>query len=312
MKNELLILTPIYEPAMKALGEAYTVHKLWEQPDPAAFLRQTHPGIRGVVTSGVSGFHGDQIANLPQLEIIACFGVAHGTLDLTAARSRGIVVTNTPDSSANAVAELATGLVLSLMRRICEADRYIRAGRWEKKAFPMAAAVTGKTCGLVGFGNIGRAIANRVVACGMRVAYFGPRRKDDVSYTYYNDIAALAQASDCLVIACPERPETHHLINGKVLQALGADGFLINIARGSIVDEKALIAALAGGGIAGAALDVFPDEPRVSPELMVLPNVVLTPHIGTSTNEIRKERSDLVLANLHAYFSGQPVLTPVK
>jgi len=311
MKTELLILTPIHEPTMNALGEEYAVHKLWEQPDPAAYLRQPHPGIRAAATSGVSGFRGEQIANLPALEIIACFGVAHGTLDLPAARARGIVVTNTPDNSTNTVADLALGLMLAVMRRICEADRYVRAGAWEKKPFPMATALTGKVCALVGLGNIGRAIANRAEACGMRAAYFGPREKNDVPYPYYDDVEALARDSDCLVVACPERPETRNLVNGRVLQALGPDGFLVNIARGSVVDEKALISALTERAIAGAALDVFPDEPRVAPALAALENVVLTPHIGTSTHEIRRERGDLLLANLRAHFAGRPVLTPV-
>lgn len=312
MKTELLILTPIYEPTMKALAEEYAVHKLWEQSDPAAYLKQPHPGIRAVATSGVAGFRGEQIAYLPALEIIACFGVAHGTLDLPAARTRGIVVTNTPDNSTNTVADLALGLMLDVMRRICEADRYVRVGAWEKKPFPMATTLTDKVCGLVGLGNIGRAIAKRAEACCMRVAYFGPRKKGDVPYTYFDSVEALARESDCLVVACPEHPETRNLVNEKVLQALGTSGFLVNIARGSVVDEQALITALTSGAIAGAGLDVFPDEPRVSSALAALGNVILTPHIGTSTNEIRRERSDLLLANLRTHFSGKPVLTPVK
>jgi len=312
MDRDLLILTPIYEPTMRALAERYRVHKLWEQPDPQAYLGVPHPEIRAVVTSGVSGFRGEQIACLPNLEIVACFGVAHGTLDLACARGRGIVVTNTPDNSTDTVADLALGLMLSVMRRLGEADRFLRAGAWEKSQFPMATGLTGKTCGLVGLGNIGRAIARRAEACGMRPAYYGPRRKPDVKYPYFETVEALAGEADCLVVACPERPDTRNLVNAGVLRALGREGFLVNIARGSVVDEDALIAALKDGVIAGAALDVFPDEPRVSPELVAMDNVVLTPHIGTSTNEIRRERSDLVLANLEAHFSGKAVLTPVK
>ena len=311
MTIELLILKPIYEPTMRALAEKYIVHKLWEQANPEDYLRQPHLEIRAVVTNGVSGFRGDQVAQLPNLEIIACFGVAHGTLDLASARARGVVVTNTPDNSANTVADLAIGLMLSVMRRIPEADRYVRAGTWEKKPFPMASALSGKTCGLAGLGSIGRAIAKRAEAFGMQIAYSGPRKKDDVPYPFYTDVAELASAVDCLVVACPERPETHNLVNARVLQALGPDGFLVNIARGSVVDEAALIAALSDHRIAGAGLDVFPDEPKVSAALRSMENVVLTPHIGTSTNEIRKERSDLVLANLCAHFAGEPVLTEV-
>ncbi len=312
MDIDLLILTPVYEPTMRALAERYRVHKLWEQTDPQAYLSRSHPEIRAVVTSGVSGFRGTQIACLPNLEIVACFGVAHGTLDLAYARERGIVVTNTPDNSTDTVADLALGLMLSVMRRIGEADRYLRAGAWEKKPFPMATGLTGKTCGLVGLGNIGRAIARRAEACGMRPVYHGPRRKPDVNYPFFDSLEALAGEADCLVVACPDRPETQNLVNARVIKALGQGGFLVNIARGSVVDEGALIAALKEGVIAGAGLDVFPDEPRVSPELRAMDNVVLTPHIGTSTNEIRQERSELVLANLKEHFSGNPVLTPVK
>lgn len=312
MDIDLLILTPVFEPTMRALAERYRVHKLWEQPDPQAYLSRAHPEIRAVVTSGVSGFRGGQIACLPSLEIVACFGVAHGTLDLASARERGIVVTNTPDNSTDTVADLALGLLLSVMRRIGEADRYLRAGAWEKKPFPMATGLTGKTCGLVGLGNIGRAIARRAEACGMRPVYHGPRRKPDVNYPFFESVEALAGETDCLVVACPDRPETRNLVNARVIKALGPGGFLVNIARGSVVDEGALIDALKEGVIAGAALDVFPDEPRVSPALRAMDNVVLTPHIGTSTNEIRQERSELVLANLKEHFAGNPVLTPVK
>jgi lactate dehydrogenase-like 2-hydroxyacid dehydrogenase len=312
MKPELLMLSPIYEPTTRVLEQEYTVHKLWEQPDAAAYLRTPHPEIRAAVTNGVAGFRGEQIANLPKLEIIACFGVAHGTLDLASTRPRGIAVTNTPDDSTNTVADLALGLMLAVMRRIAESDRYVRAGKWEQKPFPMGSALTGKTCGIVGLGNIGRGIAKRAEACAMKVAYFGPRKKSDVAYAYYDTVEALARDSDCLVLACPERPDTRHLVTAKVLEALGAGGFLVNIARGSVVDEQALLAALKNGTIAGAGLDVYWKEPAVPAELRGMDNVVLSAHIGTSTNEIRQERSELLLGNLRAHFAGKALLTPVK
>lgn len=311
MNPEILVLAPIYEPVMAALAQDYSVRKLWEERDPQAYLARPQPAIRAAVTSGVAGFRGEQIANLPSLEIIACFGVAHGTLDLAAARARGIVVTNTPDASTGTVADLAIGLMLAVMRRIGEADRFVRAGAWERGPFPMGIALEGKLCGIVGLGKIGRAIATRAGACGMRIGYCGPRRKTDVAYLYYAELIELARAADCLVIACPERPETRNVINAAVLQALGNRGFLVNVARGSVVDERALIDALANKTIAGAALDVFADEPRVPPALAGLDNVVLTAHIGTSTQEIRAERGALLAANLRAHFAGKPVLTPV-
>jgi hydroxypyruvate reductase len=311
MQPEILVLTPVYAPALDALAQEYALIKLWEQPDPQAYLREPRPGIRAAITTGVAGFRGGQIRNLPGLEIIACFGVAHGTLDLEAARSRGIVVTNTPDTSADEVADLALGLMLAVMRRIPEADRFVRSGAWEKKTFPLGCALKGKLCGVVGLGNIGRGIALRAGACGMNVCYHGPRQKMDADFPYYADVVAMARAADCLVIACPERPETRHLVNGAVLEALGEEGFLVNIARGAIVDEAALIEALEKHSIAGAGLDVFADEPRVPAALIALENCVLSPHIGTSTREIRATRTALLLANLRAHFAGQPLVTPV-
>jgi len=312
MKPEILILTPIYGPTEKALEQEYSVRKLWERPDPRAYLQQPHPDIRAAVTSGVVGFRGEQIANLSGLEIIACFGLAHGTLDLKVAQERGIVVTNTPDASADSVADLGMGLIFAVMRRICEADRFVRAGAWEKGPFPMATALKGKQCGIVGLGKIGRGIAKRAEACGMKICYFGPRQKTDVTYPYYPDLLAMVRDVDCLVVACPDRPETRNLVNDAVLQALGKQGFIVNVARGSVVDESALIKALTTKTIAGAALDVFADEPRVARALLGLENTVLTAHIGTSTQEIREERSALLLSNLRAYFAGRPVLTPVS
>lgn len=311
MKPGLLILTPIYEPTMRALTQEFDVRRLWEQPSPTDYLSKSHPGIRAVVTSGVRGFRGEEIARLPELEIVACFGVAHGTLDLDAARARGIVVTNTPDHSASVVADLAIGLMFAVTRRICEGDRYVRRGDWGRQPFGLGRGITGKTCGVVGLGNIGRGIAQRAEACGMRVAYHGPRPKNDVPYRYYGDVKELARAADCLVVACPERPETRNLIDRDCLEALGPDGFLINIARGAVVDETALVEALRKETIAGAGLDVFWDEPRVPGPLLELRNVVLTPHIGTSTREIREARGELLMANLRAHFAGKPVPTPV-
>lgn len=312
MKPELLILTPLYDPTVEALKEWFTVHKLWEQPDPKGYLKEKHPNIRALATSGVVGFRREHIENLPNLEIASAFGVAHGTLDLEAARERGIAVTNTPDSSADTVADLALGLMLDVMRRISESDRFVRAGTWEKRTFPMAAALKGKMCGIVGLGNIGRGIAKRAETFGMTIGYFGPRRKADVPYPYYADVVALAKDADCLILACPERPDTRNLVKREALQALGPRGFLVNIARGSVIEQDALIEALQKKAIAGAAMDVFWDEPRVPASLIGMDNVVVTPHIGTSTLEIREERGALLIANLRAHFAGEPLVTPVR
>lgn len=308
MKPEVVVLAPIYGPAITALEAEYTVYKLWELADQTQYPKN----VRAAVTSGLAGFDGKILESFPNIGIIACFGVGHGTLDLAAAAKRNIVVTNTPDSSADAVADVALGLILTVMRRLCVADRFVRAGQWPKGGFPLATGLKEKTCGIVGLGKIGRGIAARVTACGMSVGYYGRSKKADVDYRYFSDVKELAAASDCLVVSCAARPETYHLVNAEVLSALGAQGFIVNIARGSIIDQPALIAALKSGGIAGAGLDVFEDEPNVPQELMAMENDVLLPHIGTSTRDIREERSRIVLENVRRYFAGEPALTPVS
>jgi len=197
------------------------------------------------------------------------------------------------------------------MRRICESDRYVRAGKWPEGKPPMGREIGGKTCGIAGLGAIGRNIARRADAFRMNVCYYGPHRKADVSYRYHDDLVALAKVSDCLVLACPLTPDTRDLVNARVLDALGPEGFLVNVARGPVVNQQALITALREKRIAGAALDVFWDEPNVPAELIAMENVVLQPHMGSSTEEIRVERGRKLLANLRAHFAGEPLLTPM-
>jgi len=311
MRPELLVANPIYPPTLAALEREYTVHKLWLAQDQDAFLAQVSGRVRGVVTVGSVGLTAELIESLPKLEIVGCFGTPHGTVDIAAAKSRGVVVTNTPDSITEAVADLAIGLMIALMRKICETDRFVRAGKWAKGLPPMGTDLRGKTCGIVGLGAIGRGIARRAEALDMTVCYHGRRKKPDVNYTFYPDLTELARQSDCLMVACWLTPETRGLINSRILEALGTDGFLVNIARGPVVDEKALIAALKIGGIAGAALDVYWDEPHVPAALMALENVVLVPHIGSSTREVRDARGEKLIANLRAHFSGKPVPNPL-
>jgi len=311
MKPEILVLVPIYAPALAALEREYIVHKLWTARDPEALVKEVSGRVRGVVTTGSSGMSSSLVEALPRLEIIGCFGTPRGTVELAAAKARGVIVTNTPDSITEDVADLAMGLIVAVMRRIAEADRFVRAGRWLSGLLPPGSGLGGKTCGIVGLGAIGRGIAKRAEAFGMTVCYHGPRRKHDAAYAYYLELAGLAHESDCLVVACPSTPQTRSLVDARILDALGPDGYLINIARGPIVDEQALIAALREKRIAGAALDVFWDEPRVPAELVAMEQVVLAPHIGSTTREIREERGAKLLANLRAHFSGQPVLNPI-
>jgi lactate dehydrogenase-like 2-hydroxyacid dehydrogenase len=311
MKPEILLLKPIYAPVQAQLESEFTVHKLWQATDRRSFLKETCSAARAVVAVGVNGIAREDMDALPKLELIACFGNPRETIDLEATRKRGIVVTHTPDRIADAVGELAAGMAVALMRRICEADRLVRAGRWPSSAPAAGSTLVGKTCGIVGLGSIGREAARRMEAFGMSIEYHGPRRKVDVAYRYHAEVASLAAASDCLVVTCPLLPETRHLVNARVLDALGSEGFLVNVARGPIVEKGALIAALREKRIAGAALDVFWNEPQVPPELVTMENVVLLPHVGSTTREIREERGRKLMANLRAHFSGRPVPNPV-
>jgi len=307
MKPEVLVIAPIYPPTLAAIEREFTVHKLWEETDPEAFLAGIADRVRGVVTVGSHGLGRVRMEALPKLEIIGCFGTPYGMVDLDAAQARGVIVTNTPDSIVEIVADLAMGLVIAVMRRICETDRFVRAGKWLSAFPPMGTGLTGKTCGIVGLGGIGAGVARRAAACGMSVCYHGRREKPGAAWTYCADLEEAARRADCLVVTCPLTPETRGLVTGRILDALGPEGFLVNVARGPVVEEGALVAALREGRIAGAGLDVYWDEPRVPGALAGMENVVLTPHIGSSTKEVRESRGEKLLANLRAHFSGRPV-----
>jgi hydroxypyruvate reductase len=311
MKPEILVTRQIYMPALEALQREYTVHKVWSAPDREAFIRELGPRVRAVVTTVPDGVSGREIDLMPKLELIACFGRSLAKIDLAAAKRRGIRVTDVPHSVAVPVADLALCLTIAIMRRVVEAARYVRAGKWPEKPFPPGRGPAGKTCGIIGLGEIGRELAKRVEACGMAVCYYGPRRKSDAPYRYFDDLEAMARESDCLVVSCTATRETENLVNASVLEALGPAGYLVNVARGSIVDEAALIEALEKRRIAGAALDVTKDEPQVPPKLLELDNVIVVPHIGSTIVEIREDRMHNILGNLRAHFAGEPLLTPV-
>jgi hydroxypyruvate reductase len=313
MKPETLVITPIYGPTLAQLEREYTVHKLYSASDENALLREVAPRVRAMVTTGFVGFKRADIEPLPKLEIVACYGNGHNTYDLVAAKERGIVVTNTPDPTSETVAELAVTLLLTVSRRVAESDRYTRAGRWTggPGSFGLGHTVMGKTCGVIGLGNIGRGVARRCEALGMSVMYHGPRAKADVSYRYYANALDMARDADALIVTCPLTRETRGLLDARAIEALGPNGYIVNVGRGPIVDQRALTAALRDKRIAGAALDVYWNESEVPAELRTMDNVVLAPHIGSSTMEIREERGEKLLANLRAHFSGQPVLHPV-
>jgi lactate dehydrogenase-like 2-hydroxyacid dehydrogenase len=305
-------------PQLPALAEPvereFIVHKLWLAEDRAAFLAERAPLIRGIVTNAPVGASAELIAALPRLEIISSSGVGLDAIDLAAARQRGVIVCSTPGVLDDCVADTGLALLLAVARRLCEADRFVRDGFWLKGRFPLATSLAGKTCGILGMGNIGQAVAKRAEAFGLRIAYSKPSPRSGPpfdGFDYFADPLDLARASDFLVLTLPGGPRTHHIVNAAMLDALGPSGFLINIARGSVVDEDALIQALSAGRIAGAGLDVFDDEPQVPPALLALDNVVLTPHIASGTHETRAAMSQLAFANLQAYFKGQPLLTRV-
>jgi lactate dehydrogenase-like 2-hydroxyacid dehydrogenase len=225
-------------------------------------------------------------------------------------QERGIRVTNTPDVLTDDVADIAVALVLMTSRRLVESNRYLHEGRWLGGAFPLAHALRGKVAGILGLGRIGKAIAQRLEAHGMKIAYHG-RKPQNVPWSYFDDLKLLAAESDFLIVACPGGPQTQKLVNAEVLAALGPEGTLINIARGSVVDEAALISALEKGTIRTAGLDVFEDEPRVPAALMNCERAVLLPHVGSATHETRRAMANLVLDNLAAHFSGRELVTPV-
>jgi hydroxypyruvate reductase len=311
MKPEILLNTRIYAPTVAALEREYTVHNLDTAVDPVALMREVSGRVRALVTSGLVGCDRARIEALPKLELIASFGNPKGTVDLAAAKQHGVIVTNTPDAIYELVAELAVGLAVAIMRKVCETDRFVRAGKWAHQVQPMGRQLLGKTCGIIAMGRIGRGVARRAEAFGMSVCWHGPRPKNDIQHPYYPDLIEMARRSDCLIVACPHLPETTGLVSAAVLDALGTEGFLVNVARGPVVEERALIIALQERRIAGAALDVYWDEPHIPGALFALDNVVLTPHMGTATLDVREGRGQKVLENLRAHFAGKPVPYPL-
>ncbi|MEJ2803119.1 2-hydroxyacid dehydrogenase [Comamonadaceae bacterium PP-2] len=310
---DLLMAGPLLPDLMADIESRYRVHRWWEIKDQAAFLKTQGPAIRGIVTSGRFGADKALIESLPALETIVSFGVGYDPIDIATAQARNVAVSNTPGVLDDCVADTALALMLAASRRIVEADRFVRAGRWPNEGFGLGRKIGGKRCGVVGLGNIGLQIARRAEAFGMDIAYYNRRQRSDVpaNYAYHADVLSLAQASDYLVLAVPGGAQTRHMIDASVLEALGPQGFLINVARGTVVDETALVTALQSKTIAGAGLDVFEFEPQVPAELMSLDQVVMLPHIASGTFETRKAMADLVVENLDAWFSRRELLTRV-
>ncbi len=311
VKPEILQVCPMQPRLAAALAAAYEVHRYWDAADRAALIAARGPAIRAVVTDGHFGVPPEVMAALPALAMVASYGVGTDNIDIAACRARGIRVSNTPEVLNDAVAELAVGLMHALCRRIPQADGFVRAGRWGEGEFGLTAELTGSHAGILGLGRIGKEIARRLQVSKMRVSYHGRREQPFESYVYYPDLVAMARDVDWLVAIVPGSAGTTGLVSREVLTALGPEGAFVNLGRGSVADEAALVELLVAGGLGGAALDVLADEPRVPPALLGLPNVVLSPHQGSATHKTRAAMGDLVVRNLAAFFAGDPLPTPV-
>ena len=289
-----------------------TLHRLWEAPDPAAALAELAPRIRALVIAHHSPRIDDAyIAQFPKLEIISSFGVGYDHIDAKAAGVRGVVVAHTPGVLDAETADTAVGLLLNTVRRFAAAERYLREGRWAKQGpFPLSASLRGRTMGVLGLGRIGKEIARRALAFGVEIVYHGRAAQPDAPYLYYSTLVGMAKAVDILMVAAPGGAATRHIINADALAALGPDGVLINIARGSLVDDEALIAALSARTILAAGLDVFAHEPQVPEAYLKLHNVVLTPHVGSATTVTRLAMANLVVDNLFAFMDGKGPIAP--
>ena len=311
MKPEIIFTGKGHAGTQATLEAEFAVHKLFESNEKEKFLKERSDRIRGIASFGHLPVNAKMMDALPKLEIIANFGVGVDQINLDDAKARNIIVTNTPDVLNECVADTAMALVLNTLRKLPQCEAYLRAGKWAASGpYPLATSLGGKTLGILGLGRIGEAIAKRAMACGMKIRYHNRNRKD-VPYPYDPDPVTLAKNSDVLMIVTPGGATTSKLVNASVLDAVGPQGYVVNIARGSVIDEPVLLRYLQEKKIAGAGLDVFAEEPRVPPEFFTLDNAVLFPHVGSATQETRKAMGDLQIENLRRHFAGKPVLSRV-
>jgi lactate dehydrogenase-like 2-hydroxyacid dehydrogenase len=314
-KPELLMTGPMMPLIKQGAESRFTVHWLHEIPDREAFLQKAGANISAMCTGSHTGVKTDDqlMAALPNLKIISNFGVGYDTIDAAAAARRGVIITNTPDVLTEEVADTAVGLLLSTIREFHRAEQWLREGRWAREGdYRLTpASLRDRSIGIVGLGRIGKAIARRCEAFAVPVSYYGRRRQSGVAYSYHSDLMALAREVDTLIVATPGGLETNHLVNAAVLEALGPRGIIINISRGSVIDEVALIAALRNRTILAAGLDVFMGEPKIDPAFLSLDNAVLLPHVGSASIHTRNGMGQLVVDNLVAFADGKPPKTPV-
>jgi hydroxypyruvate reductase len=305
MTSEILLINPVLPTLDQQLSALYTLHRYYEHADKQGFLREVGPLITGVVTGGASGITNEVMDALPALRIVAINGIGTDAVDLAYARSRGIHVSTTPGVLTDDVADLAIGLLISACRGLCIGDEYVRDGQWGKSALPLARKFSGMKLGIVGLGRVGRAIATRAAAFGCPISYTDLREFSDVPYRFVSDLRQLASDSEALILAASAN-EAEGIIDAKILDALGPNGYLINVARGKLVNEVDLVQALAAKRIEGAGLDVFVDEPNVPAELLSMKNVVLQPHRASATLQTREAMGEIVLASLAASFAYRP------
>ncbi|MEV0778311.1 2-hydroxyacid dehydrogenase [Streptomyces sp. NPDC050433] len=307
----VLQVCPLPASLESALAAHHRTVNLAALSDPDEYLREHGDEVVAVVTRARTGVSHELMDALPRLGAIVHFGVGYETTDVPRARARGIQVSNTPDVLTDCVADLAVGALIDVMRRLSAADRYVRRGDWVPGGFPLTTKVSGKRVGILGLGRIGRAIGRRLEGFGVELAYHSRAVVDDVPYHYAESPRALAAGADVLVVAAAGGDGTRGLVSADVLEALGPRGYLVNVARGSVIDEPALVDALVKGRIAGAALDVFADEPHVPPALVELDTVVLLPHIASGTHETRAAMGELAFRNLHRFMTEGSLVTPV-
>ena len=311
-KTSVLLTGPMTPRVLEGVTAAFDAHRLWEAPDRDAFLREHGASIRGIACNGAHGAIGAALFDaLPALEIVSNFGVGYDNVDVVEAQRRGIVVTNTPGVLTDEVADLTLGLLIATVRQIPRAEQHVRTGAWAKAGFPLTATLRGRSVGIVGLGRIGKAIARRIEGFGLPVSYHGRTRQPDVAYPYHASVVELARAVDVLIVITPGGEGTRRMIDAEVLAALGPDGVLINVARGSVVDEDALIAALREKRILAAGLDVYENEPNIRPDFLSLDNAVLLPHVASGSVHTRNAMSQLVVDNLVSWFAGRGVISPV-
>ncbi len=311
MKNPVLQLSRLSAPGDQRLAEAFDLVFLKDQRDPQAFLREQGHRFQVAVTTAPVGATAQVMAALPQLKAVVCRGIGVDKVDLGYAKDHGIAVSSTPDVLTECVADLAMGLLIDTLRSLSASDRFVRQGHWPQGAYPLTSRVWGKRLGILGCGQIGQAIAQRAQGFRMTIGYHNRRRREDLTFEYFESPVALAQWSDVLMVVVTGGQQTEGLVDQAVLQALGPQGYLVNVARGSVIDEPAVVRALQDKTIAGAGLDVFVREPQVPAELMALDNVVLLPHVGSGTHETRRAMEDLVFDNVQAFFQSGQLLTPV-